>query len=123
MATPPSPISKPSQPRQASRSPCGHIASNTAIHKGAVAANTAAAPDGTVFSAKVSSPLPATNIKTPVTNANKASRRERRMVLPLKRRKANTSRPARQTREPAKRAGGSVLTPSWMARYVVPQET
>ena len=80
--TPVRPRHKPSQPRPLSRSPRGNSISSSAIHNGVVAARTAAAPLGTVFSASVMSPLPPTNSNTPPTATPARSRRCRRSRSP-----------------------------------------
>ena len=85
---------------------CPRIAANTPIHSGAEATATAAMPEDTDFSAKLTIPLPSTSSSTPITAALPHCARVG-AATPRRRRKANTNPPASRKRMPPSRNGGN----------------
>jgi len=69
----------PAIPRSERRSPPGSTISSPVIHRGTVATTNEANPEGTVFSARITNPLPPTNNRSPAATRVVKSRPEARM--------------------------------------------
>ena len=81
------------------------IAANTPIHSGIDATATAAMPEGTVFSARLTMPLPSNSSSAPITAALPHCARVG-AGMPRQRSTANINPPAMMKRMPPSRNGG-----------------
>jgi hypothetical protein len=68
-AIPANPRTKPASTRDAGREPPGRNQSTKTIHNDTVATSSAAIPEGMIFSAQLTVPLPHRSSRTPVTIA------------------------------------------------------
>jgi hypothetical protein len=89
------------------------------IHKDTVATSKAVTPDGTVFSARQTPPLPMKSSRKPVINDIRQCDAVGRTPV-FHRSTGYSKRPVSKCREPASKSGGKDSIPIRIAKYVEP---